>query len=404
VPFALDALGRVAAPVTAGIGEAFTCPACGERLSPVRAHERRVRQAGGVKTVTVRAHFAHRAGASCRVSRETVEHLCAKYLLAQLLEDAGRDGRSVRLTAPCGACGEVKAFCVPLMPGATAEVEVRWGAFRLDVAALAPGGGDVLLGVEVLASHAVPQGKGEALTVPWVEVEADVRGLLSAVHATPGTAVTLDAVNTNLFRAAPCACGNDTPTRQQAEELGRARQAAADAARLAEARQAQTTRLAEATARLDAARAEDAQRRKEAARIAALTKDDRIEELRAGAAGGRYATLGDFVRAFLAEHAPDRHARLGPYRLVIAPCPGCRSTMVFFDTGGMYTYPHWNAALHHRASPVHPWASRCVACGWTGPAPVRGALLHEDRGRGLNAARRERAQEDDAPRPWWQRD
>ena len=78
--------------------------------------------------------------------------------------------------------------------------------------------------------------------------------------------------------------------------------------------------------------------------------------------------------------------------------------MVFFDTGGMYTYPHWNAALHHRASPVHPWASRCVACGWTGPAPVRGALLHEDRGRGLNAARRERAQEDDAPRPWWQRD
>lgn len=89
---------------------------------------------------------------------------------------------------------------------------------------------------------------------------------------------------------------------------------------------------------------------------------------------------------------------------MIAPCPGCRATMVFFDAGDMYTYPHWNAAQHHRASPVHPWASRRVACGWTGPAPVRGALLHEDRGRGLNAARRDRAQEDDAPRPWWQRD
>ncbi|MDP9765425.1 hypothetical protein [Deinococcus enclensis] len=373
MPYALDARGRVAAPVTAGTGEAFSCPACGERLSPVRAHERRVRQADGVKTVSVRAHFAHRVGASCRVSRETVEHLCAKYLLAQLLEDAGRDGKSVRLTAACGACGEVKDFRVPLTPGATAEVEVRWGAFRLDVAALAPGSRAVLLGVEVLASHAVPQGKGEALTVPWVEVEADVRGLLSAVHAPPGTAVTLDAVNTNLFRTAPCVCGNDTPTRQQAEELGRARQAAADAAR-----------------------AEDAQRRADHAA--------RLEELRAGAAGGRYATLGDFVRAFLAEHAPDRHARLGPYRLVIAPCPGCRATMVFFDTGGMYTYPHWNAALHHRASPVHPWASRCVACGWTGPAPARGALLHEDHGRGLKAAPQRRDLDDEALRPWWQRD
>ncbi len=449
VPYALDAARRVVTPdealSPAGLaGRALlTCASCGERISPVRAHDRRYRRSDSDKSVHVRAHFAHREGSRCRATRETIEHLCAKYLLAQCLEDAAAHGGSVVIHTSCGACGLDHQVAMGLPIGSRAEVEVASGPFRLDVAVLArdqersegllpgvpAGPGGLLLAVEVLVAHEVPEGKAERLDTLWAEVRANLPELLAGVTGRADVApnpatVTLMAVNTNLFAYRPCECGNTEPTRARAEQLGRDRAAAREAALRAEAEAQMAARRAQEQARRAAAqlemersRAEAAVRAREAARVAALGVDARREELRRAAAGGRYPTLKAFVAAFLQEHAPDRTERLGPYRLVVAPCPGCRATQVFFDTRGMLTYPHWNARLHHRRSTVHPWESRCVACGWTGLAPTdaaSGALTHEVRGRGLDGPHvaerstlRVPVQQEAAegePRPWWQRE
>ena len=200
VPYALDAGQRVVAPeqtlrsLAAGPAS-FKCAACGESITPVRAYTRRYRQADAARTLAVPAHFTHRRGTACRASRETVEHLCAKYLLAQRLEDLGTVGGAVIVEMTCGACGRQHTLTMTLPAGTLAGVEVRCGPYRLDVGVLTgpegageasplfpdapadPGG--VLLGVEVLVAHEVPEGKAEGLRVPWVEVRVDVWSLLA---------------------------------------------------------------------------------------------------------------------------------------------------------------------------------------------------------------------------------
>jgi hypothetical protein len=158
VPFAL-AGDRWVRPLEAPDHGRYACPDCKRRLV--------VREGDGI----VR-HFAHWGEApECRLSGESAEHVAAKYAVVGAVRrwKAGL-GAAPLVTAKCGGCGGTIEER-PLRPAvAGAEIEVAVPGARLDVALL-DARGKVLLGIEILHAHAVPEDKGRA-RIPWIEIRA----------------------------------------------------------------------------------------------------------------------------------------------------------------------------------------------------------------------------------------
>jgi hypothetical protein len=158
VPFALSG-GRWLRPGEAPDHGRYECPDCKGRVV-VREGDAIIR------------HFAHwREVPSCRLSGESAEHVAAKLAVLGAVRrwKAGDAGAPV-VAAMCGGCGGVIEER-PLRPVvADAALEVPVPGARLDVALL-DARGRVVLGIEVLHAHAVPEDKGRA-RIPWIEVRA----------------------------------------------------------------------------------------------------------------------------------------------------------------------------------------------------------------------------------------
>lgn len=159
VPFALSADGAWLRPDEAADHGRYACPDCRGRVV-VREGEEIIR------------HFAHRDVApECRLAGESAEHVGAKYaVLGAVRRWKAGSAPAPLVTAKCGGCGGV-IEARPLQPVvADAALEVSLLGVRLDVALL-NARGRVVLGVEVLHAHAVPEDKGRA-RIPWIEVRA----------------------------------------------------------------------------------------------------------------------------------------------------------------------------------------------------------------------------------------
>ena len=138
----------------------FTCPGCGDELTP---------RLGAVRA----RHFAHRPGSRCPLTApETALHFNAKERLLALCAQAFAGAREVTLLTRCPACRRIDARpLAALGDGAVAEGAV--GALRADV--LVTRRGAPALALEVLVTHAVDAAKEAALLaagVPAVEVDA----------------------------------------------------------------------------------------------------------------------------------------------------------------------------------------------------------------------------------------
>jgi len=170
VPFALDADGLVAEPATAQHRERFyRCLVCGEHVFLRR---------GKVRV----AHFAHYAKRETPCSAETALHEAAKRRLAEQL----REGLTrILVRVPCRgfttaynnrcdcpeSATEERGIAVPRFE--VAEIEVPFGTYRLDAAAVRAG--RVVLGLEVFQSNAVDPAKLAYLTgsrLLWLEMRA----------------------------------------------------------------------------------------------------------------------------------------------------------------------------------------------------------------------------------------
>jgi len=379
VPYALNASGTVALPETASPQEHYRCLACDELVSPVRAHTRKVGRANGrIRTVTVRAHFSHRRESQCVATGESILHLACKRSVQQSLER--HRGLSVLMT--CQNCAEPAVFVQGLGLDDRSETEVRIGEYRADVAVVGESRGAEFV-VEVRFTHQVSECKALDLDVPWVEVQASAE-LLNSPHQP----LTLLALNTNLFFHQPCECGNDAASYLQARERRKVRLVAEEQQRLAEHRQHQRARF---EAEAERQRQEGARRRLEweaQEALARLTRQQREAE--------RQRALQQ-IEAFLQEHVLDVNRRLLLYTCVLAACPGCGVTTVFFDSSGMNMMPTWSR-LAWQKSAHHPWEAVCPACGWHGPAPKSGERIT------FQGSHEQTTRTSLAPEPsfWWQ--
>lgn len=170
VPYALDPSDRVVEPEAAQHRERFyRCLVCGEHV---------FLKAGNVRV----AHFSHYAKREAPCSAETALHEAAKRRLAERIR-AGLPSITVRLTCrghpslygPWRDCpeGAHREHRLDVPTCDTADVEVPFGPFRLDAAALDRG--QVVLGLEVYQSNAVDDGKQVLLNrakLPWLELRA----------------------------------------------------------------------------------------------------------------------------------------------------------------------------------------------------------------------------------------
>ena len=164
VPYALDASGTVSSALTAPQGGSYTCLECSQPLTLRRRRGQR-------------PHFTHHGYALRQCSGESVTHQAAKTLLRFQVEQEIREHGRVEWHLACpgaqGTCRERVTFPQHLRvgTGAKVELEVTYGPFRFDVAVTT--GGTVLFGFEVFFRHEVPEEKGEALDVPWLELRAE---------------------------------------------------------------------------------------------------------------------------------------------------------------------------------------------------------------------------------------
>jgi hypothetical protein len=159
VPFALSGEGTWLRPGEAPDHGRYACPDCNGRVV-VREGDEIVR------------HFAHwREVPACRLSGESAEHMAAKYaVLAAVRRWKAGQAEAPVVAAMCGGCGgtiEERPFR-PVV--ADAALEVPLPGARLDVA-LEDARGKLVLGIEILHAHKVPEDKGR-VRIPWIEVRA----------------------------------------------------------------------------------------------------------------------------------------------------------------------------------------------------------------------------------------
>lgn len=157
VPYGQDQAGALVRADHADKTHIYTCPACAVRLL-LKAGPRRVK------------HFAHQPSTTC-TSEETLAHLIAKRLVAAAIERVARgEGPKQVFVVPCRECAAPIEKPLPMETFARAGLEVPIGAYRPDVVGFYEG--RPRLAFEVLATHAVPESKGDSLGVPWVELSA----------------------------------------------------------------------------------------------------------------------------------------------------------------------------------------------------------------------------------------
>lgn len=158
VPYGINPAGLLVSAADADRTTAYRCPECQSAL---------VLRAGEV----VVHHFAHKADTAC--TGETISHETAKRLLAQVIREqtAIESPRTISLACACDRCASTFLVQLPRDRFTRAAVEHRVGNFVCDVAGLK--NDEVILALEVLATHAVPEAKAHALSVPWIEVTAE---------------------------------------------------------------------------------------------------------------------------------------------------------------------------------------------------------------------------------------
>ena len=158
VPCGINPAGLLVSAADADRTTEYRCPECQSVL---------VLRAGEV----VVHHFAHKADTAC--TGETISHETAKRLLAQVIREqtAIESPQTISLACTCDRCASAFLVQLPRDRFTRAAVEHRVGDFVCDVAGLK--NDEVVLALEVLATHAVPEAKAHALYVPWIEVTAE---------------------------------------------------------------------------------------------------------------------------------------------------------------------------------------------------------------------------------------
>lgn len=156
VPYGLGPDNRLIAPADAEKAAHYACPSCNSSL---------VFRRGG----RVRAHFAHKATATC--TGETVLHKIAKLLVRDALLEAARGSRSPTLEYECPHCRLSSVTQIPTRRAGIVEVEAPLTQGRI-IDVLLKENGVPTFAVEILATHAVDEQKALDLDIPWVELRA----------------------------------------------------------------------------------------------------------------------------------------------------------------------------------------------------------------------------------------
>jgi ssDNA-binding Zn-finger/Zn-ribbon topoisomerase 1 len=158
VPYGQNPQGILVSAADAVRQTDYFCPQCGTPLV-LRAGESVIR------------HFAHKANTSC--TGETIAHQTAKRLLVQIISEYSSPScqKTISLSCPCSCCRKTTYLKLPSSSFTTAREEHRIGEFICDVVAFRDM--EPVLGIEVLATHAVDEIKADALQIPWVELLAE---------------------------------------------------------------------------------------------------------------------------------------------------------------------------------------------------------------------------------------
>lgn len=158
IPYGLAPNGHLTKAADATRGVEYACPECRTPL---------VYRAGE----TVTHHFAHKANTAC--TGESVLHLTAKMLIAQTIEEhaATENNSRISMKCNCDCCNSQFNLNLPKNAFSSARQEERIGSFICDVVAMRDG--QLALGVEVLATHAVGEEKANELSIPWIELTAE---------------------------------------------------------------------------------------------------------------------------------------------------------------------------------------------------------------------------------------
>jgi hypothetical protein len=156
VPYGVDSDANIVHARDAVPGVRYSCPCCESAL---------VLHTGPIKA----RHFAHKATTTC--DGETVAHITAKLLIAQVIREHAAKGPQISLRCTCDKCHVPFEKPLPSDAFSASQVEVPVGRFVCDVVAIKEDA--AVLAVEIRKSHAVDDDKASALELPWIELKAD---------------------------------------------------------------------------------------------------------------------------------------------------------------------------------------------------------------------------------------
>ena len=167
VPFALDERGQLADIKAASPTRKYICLNCRETVIPK-----------ALKSTKRARHFSHLPGSrnqSEGCSKESVTHLAAKHRLVEAL----KNGEDVRISTRCVGwtqngsvigCGNHREVPLPVTFD-DVRSEYRHNALRFDVALLERH--SPVFAFEVRYAHIVTDAKASAISIPFVEFDAD---------------------------------------------------------------------------------------------------------------------------------------------------------------------------------------------------------------------------------------
>ncbi len=164
VPYALNQNGEVIAALTAQKTDNYNCLECGQHLA--------LRRRSGQ-----RPHFTHLPDPLKSCSGESVQHMAAKHLLKEQLEQELAESNHIRYQLNCpgikGICEDKSSHVhyLSVDQWEKVELEVKYLDYRLDVAITA--NTKPLIGFEVFFKHELPEAKAENLNLPWLELLAE---------------------------------------------------------------------------------------------------------------------------------------------------------------------------------------------------------------------------------------
>lgn len=157
VPYGVDELGHYVSPTVALKQTAYFCPCCSNRLI-FRSGTKRAK------------HFSHPKIATC--NPETVLHKTAKALIQRAITGNAGGYLSLSIINNCQSCGEQLEQVLKPNTFSKAVEELRVGQYICDVVAFR-GDDEIVLGIEVLVTHAVDEQKAKNLSLYWIELKAE---------------------------------------------------------------------------------------------------------------------------------------------------------------------------------------------------------------------------------------